>query len=501
MGIALSWGVSGETGATAVLIMSCHAPLTSPEQDLAISCCEAMSRATQSATRTQGTRTMDSLLLFLFNMFPYGLVGSNTLAEAACQTEGSLVPYSNNTSSPSAAMRFLYQITTRNTLTEQQERDWNTSSLNTLHRHHFLWNDGLRDGYWWGQTPHKDRDRDLESNTPPNDASEGEYPKAKEHQWTSRSPEWLESLFGNHLQCSFPNYHSNTIARTQNFTFQSTLSLDGGMHRLLEHTIEIPLHQIRQNLRRTTGPGHFYDVLVIQRLTGSFLLLIPSDMFMDAEDAFDQHQWKVHLVDSMDGLTTTSSLAHPVQGNYSLTLHSHKVMDIEQPAFASPQHAVMVHLNWNATTLLAKDDDVPSHFVLRFATKLHLRYPAPNVLSKYTPVVLMPPLWMQGHLAVSMKLTRDNIPEEIILDLQPQQQQQEEHLLGFFQPSRTCKSISLEDHATTKTHPNVQFLTTQVATGIQGDFAWVATVTVIFSVIGATLLGYETSRIASLNAS
>jgi hypothetical protein len=101
-------------------------------------------------------------------------------------------------------------------------------------------------------------------------------------------------------------------------SIHSDLSASGGMHRLLHHRIRTPA-----NLQ-----------------TGFVFLTIPYSMFVDLDDAF--------------------------QGIDNVRIHAASVCDIEQPAFVSGQHVLVLELSVNDTS------------TLEFSTKLHLRYPYPS---------------------------------------------------------------------------------------------------------------------------
>lgn len=223
--------------------------------------------------------------------------------------------------------------------------------------------------------------------------------------------------------------------------FESVISQSGGMHRTMDHTLSMDASST--------------SLVTLQELEAFFLILVPKDMFMDAEDAFGEHRWKVQ------GLLGDY--------NHTLELRSDQVIDIEQPSFGSPQHAVVVRLH-----LQAPKNAASIALNISFSTKIHLRYPSPvgHASSLYQPVVLIPPVLMGGTL-------KDET--DTIVTISPTFSKP--HLLQFLFSSPTSTDGALE------------FLTTQVASAPEDDFAWVATLTVLFSVLGAAYLGYETSMI------
>ena len=224
-------------------------------------------------------------------------------------------------------------------------------------------------------------------------------------------------------------------------TLTSELSQSGGMHRTMDHNLTIALPE------RSTDK----DV----QLKASFLLLVPTDFFMDAEDAFEDY---LHLYSS--GATTLQ---------YEFSLHSDRTIDIEQPSFSSPQHAVVIQLHWDGSIPPTAEE-----LVMGFSTKIHLRYPSPVVdLSslQHVPIQLMPPILLEGRLS-------DGTSQ---FALQPKLERS--HLLQFLSSAKVEDTTSLE------------FLITTVASAPEEDFVIVAALTVVFSVLGAAFLGYETSRI------
>jgi hypothetical protein len=111
-------------------------------------------------------------------------------------------------------------------------------------------------------------------------------------------------------------------------TIHSDLSISGGMHRLLYHQLHTPAN--------------------VQ--TSFVFLTIPDSMFVDLDDAFE--------------------------GIDNVRIHAASVCDIEQPAFVSGQHVIVLELSVN---------DSPT---LEFSSKLHLRYPYPS--RSYKQEVFLP---------------------------------------------------------------------------------------------------------------
>ena len=106
---------------------------------------------------------------------------------------------------------------------------------------------------------------------------------------------------------------------SDSLSIRSNLSSSGGMHRQLHHSLVIP---------------DDYRVCYI-------FLTVPDGMFVDLDDAFE----------ASSGAT--------------IRVHSAGVCDIEQPAFVSGQHSLVFEVRDGG-----KD--------IKFASKLHLRYPDPS---------------------------------------------------------------------------------------------------------------------------
>lgn len=113
-------------------------------------------------------------------------------------------------------------------------------------------------------------------------------------------------------------------------SIDSDLSVSGGMHRLLYHQLHTPA-----------------DV------QGSFVFLtIPNSMFVDLDDAFQG----------------------PV--DVFVRVHAASVCDIEQPAFSSGQHIIVLEVLVDGSSNI------------EISSKLHLRYPYPS--RSYQQYVILP---------------------------------------------------------------------------------------------------------------
>jgi hypothetical protein len=133
----------------------------------------------------------------------------------------------------------------------------------------------------------------------------------------------------------------------------SNLSPQGGMHRLLHHQITM----IDQGTASTDD-----DATTTTALERLYLFLhVPRGMFVDLDDAVT-----VVSTSTSTSRTTTSSKAE-FEFKWKVdAVHAAKVCDIEQPAFDSGQHAIVVELP-------------PGGSQYDLSSKLHLRYPDPSL--------------------------------------------------------------------------------------------------------------------------
>lgn len=146
-------------------------------------------------------------------------------------------------------------------------------------------------------------------------------------------------------------------------TISTTLEDTGGIHPKLRHRIHIG--------HRRGGVNAELDLYI--------LLQIPSDMFIVTEDAIE-HDTK-----------------------YTFEIITNGPLDEEEPAFASPPHAVFIHLEG-----YLKEEE------FEFTTKLHMRYPQPlKGDAFYNRIVMLSPTLIAG-------LVIDMNTDEELWQLEPQ---------------------------------------------------------------------------------
>jgi hypothetical protein len=138
----------------------------------------------------------------------------------------------------------------------------------------------------------------------------------------------------------------------------STLDPNGGMHRLLHHSI-----QLQSDVASTYV----------------FVLVVPQGMFIDLDDPMETGKGLIAIPRQSSPEKTMTKCSFNLQSDIasptvSLHLYATDVCcDIEQPAFVSGQHV----LAWEFDLEAFKGESL----LLEFATKLHMRYsqPSPNL--------------------------------------------------------------------------------------------------------------------------
>ncbi|GKY98917.1 hypothetical protein MPSEU_000847500 [Mayamaea pseudoterrestris] len=143
-------------------------------------------------------------------------------------------------------------------------------------------------------------------------------------------------------------------------SINSSLALSGGMHRSMQHSINVILPELATDLKATLN---LQVSIWIQ-------LFLPPDVFVLPNDAFeDNAQW-------------------------NLTMHtaSGRVMSEEEAAYASPSHVVLVHVQGHVNA-----NNVSQ---INFATKMHFRYPQPSKdpLKNFQIVSIMAPEVVAGQI-------------------------------------------------------------------------------------------------------
>lgn len=204
---------------------------------------------------------------------------------------------------------------------------------------------------------------------------------------------------------------------------QSSLSSDGGMHRLLHHSISFACQP-----EMTTYQASFY-----------MLVFVTEHFFVDVDDAF------------------LSSQEHVIP----FLLDSRERIDIEQPAFVSPQHVIIVKVDASG---ICKNDSQQEEEYVAFATKLHVRYP-PLTETGHVQVSFPAPLLYSGWLTDTTRVHQEN-----------------------YTLLTTASDFSWQSP-----------ISVQVATGFQDDAHFVGIVTILASLIGSLVLLQKISKVSVWN--
>jgi hypothetical protein len=215
---------------------------------------------------------------------------------------------------------------------------------------------------------------------------------------------------------------------TQEFfqaTLESNLPEAGGMHRSMQHRIYLDLPMASTNAVDSCHVSFW------------MLLLLPPDAFILTNDAFEVSSWKLAV--------------HTASG---------RIISEEEPTFASPPHAVYIHLEGTVSN--------KSPVFLEFDTKVHFRYPLPS--SDPT----------QNHRVVSVVA-----PELVAGELTAIVQGHTNHTFLLQPPGHTEPVVT--KHAV---------LYAQVATPQQSDLNMVLATTLLVSLAGVVIIWKETLRSA-----
>jgi hypothetical protein len=142
----------------------------------------------------------------------------------------------------------------------------------------------------------------------------------------------------------------------------SKLSPQGGMHRLLHHQITM----IDQGTITASTDDDATTTATTTTTTTSLeqlylFLHVPRGMFVDLDDAVT-----VDNASTSRTTTTTASSKGEFQFEFQWKVHAAEVCDIEQPAFDSGQHVIVVELP-------------PGGSQYNLSSKFHLRYPDPSL--------------------------------------------------------------------------------------------------------------------------
>jgi hypothetical protein len=189
----------------------------------------------------------------------------------------------------------------------------------------------------------------------------------------------------------------------------------------------------------------------IQEVSLTMLLFVSEHFFVDVDDPFDCTFF------ANDDDEHAFAVLQKINKN--------RIIDIEQPAFASPQHVVAVQILLGKERVvddICNNNDDDDTLQIEFATKLHVRYP-PLTREGSLDVALLAPLLYQGWLVSA------------------------EHINYTLSPSSSLSSSY---------QPPIQ---TRIATGFEQDYYWVGIITILWSLVGSYLLLCNLAKVSKWN--
>jgi len=191
----------------------------------------------------------------------------------------------------------------------------------------------------------------------------------------------------------------------------SILHETGGMHRILtsEIQVSVPQQQQHQLLQTNENSNELNDDYQQYRLSLWIRLYLPADLFINVEDVLE-------VVPPSSSMSQEQQKGDPPAAVW-LSLHtvdSDTVINEEEPAFVSPAHVVLVHVQ--ATSKIRRSDDSKggNHWSIRFDSKVHLRYPQPiseHEKGDFVLVTMLPPQLVAGELELLSATAYNNKKE------------------------------------------------------------------------------------------
>jgi hypothetical protein len=228
-----------------------------------------------------------------------------------------------------------------------------------------------------------------------------------------------------------------------NTSLRSTLSETGGMHRDFHHVLQLgnvpPECQRIDTMERNNSCT--FSVWIS--------LYLPPDVFVNTEDAFSSNH------PSIDFQIYTAD-------------HGKELIDQEEPAFASPWHVVLVHLQGPVGVLDAQQmhSTPTTMIVIEWDTLLHIRYPSPVLNRDFARMHALAPQLVDGEILQSIDATTNTTRWKMMM---------------------APNSNDLD--------PAV--LSTWLAVGREEDYPWVLGFTMVAATVGAVVMLRDISRVAS----
>jgi hypothetical protein len=252
---------------------------------------------------------------------------------------------------------------------------------------------------------------------------------------------------------------------------ESSLSNKGGMHRAFTHTVA--LHTTVDHLSKSFNGT----------VQGEINLILPQsqDIFMDVDDPFQKGEHGAcNMIIANRPMSVQNSV---INGNCHASLVSvtEEVIDIEQPAFVSPQHVVAIKIEFEGY--------VPNNFkllgnkggyieiVLGVITNLHFRYP------------------LTSDAGASSSLVPVHVPTPFLYDAK---------LIGTdgvvnVQSVQNCHTLSkgIAIKSGTGVSGSWENAIVEIAAGKDDHHGYVMIITVIVSLVGALIILFDMSKVSS----
>lgn len=209
------------------------------------------------------------------------------------------------------------------------------------------------------------------------------------------SLEWKSSAVWKWAISPFHLHHQDEDSL---FYAQVNSSLLGeGMHRTHQHDVVLSFP------KRTTTPaeGNFYNGFI------TLFYLLPPEIFIDLDDPSPKDS-------NLGCRILTPETSAPCQ--IEIFTPKKRVLNIEQPSFASPLYIMALNITFHATTFnenLNPSEGLTIH--LQFLTTIHLRYQNPLQHGYYHSIDIPSPMVYQGRSLDSVDNNK--------YTLTPQQQQ------------------------------------------------------------------------------
>ena len=257
----------------------------------------------------------------------------------------------------------------------------------------------------------------------------------------------------------------------------TTLSSDGGMHRVFRQRVTLSLNGI-ESTQYIESTKYRMDI------NTTVLLPLMESVFIDADDPF---------IVEYDGdspeplLCRTSMLDHESlvsESKCSVKFVSSETIDIEQPSFASRQYVVAFQLNASiefSTNSLSETLEQKLQIGLDYGATLHIRYLSPTSnqtgvfdgLNGIVPIAIHQPTLYSGIVCLTERVSGNEV-QYFLLD--------------------TDATPDAQRESTTQ-----EPITIHVAVGLDGDYWWVTTITMLCALFGGFIVMRSIDTVSSFD--